>query len=149
MHLHLNTPVPLPSFSLSFSLKNFTPHISLFITEINLPLFGQISDKTWYTRCHLPRRSQPKPNSLYHHHSNLYVSLCSSLICLLCLDPFLSLYLFTLFYLFPQLLKWRKMQKKCLVWRSSSVDKKRNITTKPVVSVWSLNFSTYFYNLVR
>ena len=47
-----------------------------------------------------------------------------------------------LVYLFPQLLKCRKAQK-CLVWRRS-VNKKRNITNKPVVSVWFIHFSPYF-----
>ena len=42
---------PYPSFSLSQKLP--TPHIVLFLTEINSPLPGQISDETWYTGWHL------------------------------------------------------------------------------------------------
>ena len=33
------------------------------------------------------------------------------------------------------------------IWRSSSLAKERNITTKPVVSVWFIYFSTYFHSI--
>ena len=41
---HLSLP-----FIFIFSFWNLSPHIYLFLTEINLPLSGQISDETWYT----------------------------------------------------------------------------------------------------
>ena len=52
-----DTPEPLPpsipslNFPSGFSLsQNFSPpHISQFLTEINPPLSGQISDETRYT----------------------------------------------------------------------------------------------------
>ena len=41
-------PISLP-FHFQFS-QNFSPtHIFLFLTKINPPLSGQISDETWYT----------------------------------------------------------------------------------------------------
>ena len=42
-----------------------------------------------------------------------------------------------------------KNVEKVLVWKSSSLNKERNITTKSVVSVWFIHFSAYFYHLVR
>ena len=45
------TPEPLPLL-FSFPQNLSPPHVSLFLTEINTPLFGQISYETWYTwRC--------------------------------------------------------------------------------------------------
>ena len=65
--------------------------------------------------------------------------------------PFLSLYTFIPFYILIYLIYFLnyenvKKLKICLVWRSS-VNKKRNITTKPVGSVWFIHFSTSFYHI--
>ena len=70
-----------------------------------------------------------KTNNSYHYHSNLYLFPYQ-------LFPCLSL-VFTL-----------EKLKKSLFWRSS-LNKEWNITTKPVVSVWFIHFSTYFYHFVR
>ena len=56
-------------------------------------------------------------------------------------------YILTLI-LYSQLLRCWKTQN-IFVWRSSSLDKERNITPKPVISVWFIHFSTLFHYLVR
>ena len=55
---------------------------------------------------------------------------------------------FSVSLFFPQSPEYKK-HKKCLIWWSSSVNKERNITTKPVLSVWFINFSNYFYHTVK
>ena len=49
------TPVPSTpsSFPFSLSQNSYSPHIFLFLTEINPSLSGQVSDETWYTWWHL------------------------------------------------------------------------------------------------
>ena len=64
---------PLPHFISSFFLFSFskktTPvHISLFLTEINSPLSGQISDKTQYTL--VPIFTQPLHSGRIWHKVN-------------------------------------------------------------------------------
>ena len=89
---------------------------------------------------------QTKPNQ-----NNIYFHPFSFLVCLLSSDLFppFAIFLFSsLYYLFPQLLKCWKIQKS-FVWRNSSVNKERNITTTLVVSIWFIHFSTYFYHLIR
>ena len=45
-------------------LKNLPPfHISFFLTEINPPLSGQISDETWQTWGHLALTIYPDGHS--------------------------------------------------------------------------------------
>ena len=34
-------------------------------------------------------------------------------------------------------------------WKSSSINKEWNITSKPVLRVWLIHFSTYFYHLLK
>ena len=67
----------------------------------------------------------------------------SFLICFMSFDPFHSFTYFTfspLFYLIPQFLKC-----KFLIWRSPSLNKGRNNSTKPVINVWFIYFPTCFY----
>ena len=54
--------LPPPNF-LFFPLnKPLSHYISLFLSKINPPLSGQISDEILYTWCDLAYRSQSKPN---------------------------------------------------------------------------------------
>ena len=100
-------PIPLPhsitSFFFFFFSKNPLPlYISLFLTEMNPPLSGQISDETRYTLAP-PRNTQmvTVKNQInpYRHHSSLYLFLSLFLPYLsLVFRHFLSLYtFFTLF----------------------------------------------------
>ena len=105
---------PSPSFPLFFSKKvSPSAHISLFLTEINPPLSGQISGETWYISCHLSPSTVTVNNQITSTtitQTYIYFPPYSSLV----FRPFPSLYTFLhsqLFYLFSQLLKCRKIQK--------------------------------------
>ena len=87
-------------------------------------------------------------NNLYHHHSSLYLFpfiffLCPSLV--FRPSPLISFLHFRHYFIyFLNCWNVEKLKKKVL----PSI-KKRNITTKPVVSVWFIHFFSYFYHLVR
>ena len=88
-----------------------------------------------------------KTNNPYHHHSNLY--LFPVLFFSLSVSNLLTLSLPLYFYIFVIILSISStaiMQKnsKFLICRSFSLNKERNITTKPVVSVCFIHFSFLF-----
>ena len=89
---------------------------------------------------HLPRWSQSKANSHYHHHSNLYLFLSlffpnMYLPFVLFLSLYTILYSHSLYSHFLYISSIAK-RKKCFVWRSSSLNKEQNISSKPVVIIY-------------
>ena len=82
----------------------------------------------------------------------IYFPSCSFLICLLSLDPFPPFKPFYILQYFFYFLNCKNVEKlkKCLVWRSSSVNKEWNIITKPVVCCRKcliIHFSIIFITL--
>ena len=58
------TPSPsIPTLLFPVSSKPLPSHISLFLTEINRLLSGQIFDETWYTWWHLALTIYPDDHS--------------------------------------------------------------------------------------
>ena len=58
-----DTPEPLLLISFFFFSKTSPPHFSLFLTKMNQPLSGQISDETWYTWWYLVLTIYPDGHS--------------------------------------------------------------------------------------
>ena len=121
------------SFSKLLSTSQFSPF------RWNPPLPGRISDDTWYT---VKTKTSTTITQTYIYFSLFFPCLFLGFR----LFPSFDVFIFSsLFYLFPLSLKCRKTKKNFLR-RSSSLNKERNITTKPVVSVWFIYFSTCFYH---
>ena len=146
----LPTAIPLLPFLFLFS-KNSYPLIfpSFLLKLIHLCLVMSLGFD------HLPTWSLSQPiNPTTITQTYIYFLSYSFLICLLSLDPFppfIPFYILHYFIYFISFLNCYNPEKleKCLVWRSSSMNKEWNIMTKPVVSVWFIHFSTCFYHLVR
>ena len=85
---------------------------SFFLTEVNQPLSGQISDEIWYTWCHVTttiyqdNHNQNQINSTTINQTYIYFSPCPSLIYLLSLDPFVPFLPFYIRQYFIYFLNW-------------------------------------------
>ena len=78
----------------------------------------------------------------------IYSPPCSFFDYLLPLETFLPFIPFLHYFIYSPDCYNKEKLKNVLVWRSCSLNKERNITNKPVINVWIILFSNYFYHLV-